>query len=123
MTRRRGRQNAPNSRGPHPDPLVERDLERVRQLQRRADVKAEQIADYRVEIDTLHETLRDHSDRLSGGRIGVHPDSIIAAIEADDARVVQLQSEIRALEHDIDQVHDEIASRMDKLTPSDLAFL
>lgn len=92
-------------------------------MRQRAEVKAEQIGDYRAEIDELHAALRKHSTRLSVGSYGVHPDSIIAAIEADDGRAVQLQGEIRALEQDIDRVHDEIASRMDKLTPSDLAFL
>jgi peptidoglycan hydrolase CwlO-like protein len=99
---------------------VERELDRIRLLRRRCEVKDDQINDYRVEIDELHGALREHSRRL---RSPYASSRVRDAIKADDARVTSLQGEIRALEADIDKTQDEIAARMDKLNSSDLAYL
>jgi SMC interacting uncharacterized protein involved in chromosome segregation len=99
---------------------VERELGRIRQLRRRCGTKDDQINDYRVEIDELHVLLRRHSVKL---RTTGSPSQIESAIKADDARATALQSEIRALEADIDKTQDEIEARMDKLNSSDLAYL
>lgn len=42
----------------HPDPSVENDLERIRALRQRCQVKDDQINDYRAEIEELHKVLR-----------------------------------------------------------------
>jgi chaperonin cofactor prefoldin len=108
----------------HPDPEVERQLARIRQLQQRLTVKARQIDTYQTEIGMLHKALRGHSRKLTSTSIDQDTrKGIDAAIEADDKRAKHLQGEIRVLEQDMDQVQDDIGTRMGKLSPSDLAFL
>jgi len=115
-----GRQ-PPVPRRQHPDPAIERELERIRQLQRRHQVKEDQINDYRVEIDELHKQLRRYGHRLSAGHGS--PVDNNRAIEIADQRVISLQGEIRSLEADIDRIHDEIGRRQDQLNSDDLAYL
>jgi chromosome segregation ATPase len=118
VIRRRDRLRQPD---PHPDPVIERELERIRQLQRRCHTKEDQIHDYRVEIDNLHGALRRYERKLVGNPVS--PKSVRDAIEAADKRVLSLQAEIRQIEAEIDKVHDEVGARQDRLSPSDLSYL
>jgi hypothetical protein len=121
MKRTGNRQAEPRS---HPDPEVERQLARVRQLQQRLTSKAGQVDAYQAEIGLLHKALRGHSHKLTSSSVGPNTQAgIQAAIDADGERAKHLQGEIRALESDIDGVQDDIDIRMGKLSPSDLAYL
>lgn len=107
----------------HPDPITENELERIRALQRRCDVKAEQISDYRVEIDELHRKMREWGGRLGHNILEVQRAGYRTAIAGADKRVVQLQGEIRQLEQEADDARDRIGTLQGKLDPSDLAYL
>jgi chromosome segregation ATPase len=106
----------------HPDPSVENDLERIRALRQRCQVKDDQINDYRAEIEELHKVLRKWGRQLSNGH-GAAPSTIKESIGLGDKRVVQLQGEIRQLEQDADQAREQIGAIQVALSASDLAFL
>jgi hypothetical protein len=107
----------------HSDPEIERQLQWIRDLRRRADLKLSQVDGYRIEIPKLLDLLRKHSHslaRTSYARAAFH---IKEAIVAEEDRLTRLQQEVRVLDREAGAIYDEIAVRMEKLDPSDLEFL
>jgi uncharacterized coiled-coil DUF342 family protein len=95
-------------REPHPDPLTERDLQRILSLREQAATRARLAEDYRREIMALHQ-----ASRLSSAK---HRDSFYKRADI-------LHDKIRQLEGDISQLYDEIARVMASMNPQDLAYL
>jgi DNA repair exonuclease SbcCD ATPase subunit len=113
---RRDRKNP--SRKPHPDPVVETQLQRIISLQQNITTKREQITSYTDKIAALLEQNRYLTTR--------HPaywHEHQQMIAVNDKRVTGLQDEIRRLEADIDATHQAIIKLEAELDPTDLAFL
>ena len=100
---------------------MERDLQRIRSLRDRAAGKEGQLAEHREEIALLHEAMRVTHRKLASSAWGRVPAK--DALDRQAAQERDLRGEVRRLEAEVDQVHDDIAARMDKLAPSDLSYL
>jgi chromosome segregation ATPase len=105
----------------HLDPEIERQLEHIRSLKRRARSKEQAIEDDRAEIRALHEAMRKANQTAVD-----YPAAAVTVKEAAERQVRQeatLREGILLAEQEIDQIHDEIAKRQAELGPSDLAYL
>jgi hypothetical protein len=102
MSRKRGRE-------PHPDPVIELQLQEILDLRASIGRRAELIEQYREEIGDLHEEAR-LEDKT-------------ARIKILYERADQLDGKIRVLEGEIEPVHERIRELEGKMSPDDLAFL
>jgi chromosome segregation ATPase len=114
------RSKEPPPRRPHPDARIEAELQRIISLRSTAARKESLIGGYGAEIGRLHDQLRTASrknmdDNLYGG--------FRANIEPIERRIASIQGEIRKLEAEVGQVHDEIGKRIELLNDTDLAYL
>jgi predicted nucleic acid-binding Zn-ribbon protein len=96
-------------REPHPDPAIELQLQEILDLRASIDRREVLIEQYREEIADLHKEAR-----YSG-----KTDLVKIFYERAD----QLDEKIRALEGDIEPVHERIRELQSKISPDDLAFL
>ena len=96
-------------REPHPDPAIELQLQEILDLRASIDRRTALIEQYREEIADLHKEAgyKDDNERTN-----------IFYERAD-----QLDEKIRALEVDIEPVHERIRDLQGKIGPDDLAFL
>lgn len=102
----------------HQDPEIERELERIRSLQRRAASLEEQSRQEIGALRRLHQLQRANIEKVADG-LG-HASLAVAATEKG---IAGQQEQIRRLGLEVDQVHDEIAKREGAMSPSDLAYL
>jgi hypothetical protein len=114
------RSKEPPPRRPHPDARIEAELQRIISLRSTAARKESLIGEYGAEIGRLHDQLRAASrknmdNNLYGG--------FLANIDPLERRVASLQGEMRKLEAEVGQVHDEIGKRIELLSDTDLAYL
>ena len=96
-------------REPHPDPAIELQLQEILDLRASIDRREALIEQYREEIADLHKDARydNNTERMK-----------IFYERAD-----QLDEKIRALEGEIEPVHERIRELQSKISADDLAFL
>ena len=105
------RSRTEKSRQPHPDPVVEAQLQRILSLRKLVALKEELAArDYR-EIRQLRRKFRK--------RIIIDSDAAQACLKQADA----LKQEVQVLADEIARAHDEIAALARELNETDLAWL
>lgn len=108
-------------RRPHPDARVEAELQRIISLRATAARKETLAGQYQSEIGTLHDQLREVSRKnMNGSLCG---GGLTANVQPLERRVAGLQGEMRKLEAEVGQVHDEIGKRIEQLNDTDLAYL
>jgi superfamily I DNA and/or RNA helicase len=96
-------------REPHPDPAIELQLQEILDLRASIDRRTALIAQYREQIDDLHKDSR-YNDNTGLVKILYE-------------RADQLAEKIRALEGEIEPVHERIRELVGKIGPDDLAYL
>ena len=96
-------------REPHPDPAIELQLEEILDLRASIDRRAALIEQYREQIDDLHKDARYNNNT--------------ELVKIFYERADQLGEKIRALEGEIEPVHERIRELQGKIGPDDLAFL
>jgi predicted nucleic acid-binding Zn-ribbon protein len=96
-------------REPHPDPAIELQLQEILDLRASIDRRTALMEQYREEIADLHKDARYNDDNER---------TKILYERAD-----QLDEKIRALEGDIEPVHERIRELQGKISSDDLAFL
>lgn len=99
------------SRQPHPDPVVEAQLQRILSLRNLVALKEELAARDYKEIRLLRRKFRK--------RIIIDGDAAQACLRQADA----LQAEVKVLADEIVRAHDEIAALTRELNETDLAWL
>lgn len=107
----------------HPDPVIDRELRRIRQLRDRCAAKKSQAGDYQHAIRETLDSISDAHRRVRDSAYSTMWDDVVDSVTSQEAQVAALQQAIRDLEADVDRLHDEIADREGKLCPSDLAYL
>jgi len=114
------RHREPPPRKPHPDARIEAELQRIISLRGSAARKEAQIGQYGAEVAKLHDQLRTASSKsMTGNLYG----GLTANVQPLERRVAALQGEMRKLEAEVGQVHDEIGKRIEQLHDTDLAYL
>jgi uncharacterized small protein (DUF1192 family) len=108
-------------RRPHPDARIEAELQRIISLRATVARKESLIGQYQTEIDKLHAQLRTVSDRNMHGTL--YGGGLKAHVLPLEQRVGSLQGEMRNLETEVGQVHDEIGKHIAELNDADLAYL
>jgi chromosome segregation ATPase len=121
MRRRSQQASPPPSRRPHPDARIEAELQRILSLRATAARKESQVGQYQNEIAKLHDQLRAISHKNMTGNL--YGGGLTANTQPVERRVAGLQGEIRKLETEVSQVHDEIGKRVEQLSDTDLAYL
>jgi chromosome segregation ATPase len=106
------RNRAPEPRRPHPDPRTETRLQRIIALRESAARKSTLISQYATEIGNLSSVYR--SEVVNG---------YISNAAKLESRLKDLQAEIRQLETEIDDTHENIAERTAELSETDLSYL
>ena len=102
----------------HPDPATERELERIRSLQRRTALVEAQMRSGLDHLGRLNTAQRTQLEEMSHSYHGAP-----AAVAATEKAIASERAEIRQLGLDLDRVHDEIAQRQQAMNPDDLAWL
>jgi len=96
-------------RDPHPDPAIELQLQEILDLRASIDRRETLIEQYREQIADLDKDARYNNNT--------------ELIKIFYERADQLDGKIRALEGEIEPVHERIRELQGKISPDDLAFL
>ena len=96
-------------REPHPDPAIELQLQEILDLRASIDRRTALIEQYREQIDDLHKDAR-YNNKAEMVKIFYE-------------RADQIDEKIRALEGEIEPVHEQIRGLASKIGPDDLAYL
>jgi hypothetical protein len=98
-----------DARKPHPDPATEAELQLIMSIRRTAERKEQLAADMAKHIKVLRR-------KVTGGLN--HPGGREAAKQAE-----LRMADIREIEAEIAAIHDDIAARIARITPTDLSYL